>query len=507
MGDEGEYVNELPKGYSENWPQCDYEFQLGYPKHGFEVKAGQRCGLPADRDMPLSQKRCPFHAPGGHRTGKEFSQKLESTAKHARYLGEAQLEEADLHGVCLTGAMLPYARLHRAILDDARLQGAKLYRADLEHASLLRSDLSGAYLAGAQLQYADLREAKLHGASLNKACLRNADLRTAVLGALPGGGDVDLVQAHLEGALVSGARVVPTANLAAATWGEPWGRRWSEYHLQDERLLRVPALLKCDPRLKRGGPPLSFADCANIYHELRIAYQRTSEQERESAFYIREMECRRARVDGHLLVTAVGWWRTSGARRRLPLRIRRWSGHWRRWWRRRKGRLVHRLACRAMGVALTIFLLIAAILAVPLNWRWPRNLVAASSSWLMYYVAGYGELPSRVLGWALGVVLLFASVQGCIGIDKGAAPIAIQGCEVVRQDEAVVGPGWDWPWKADMRQWGHAVYFSVVTFTTLGYGDLTPKPGLGQFCAGVEALLGFVLLSLFLVCVVRKFSR
>jgi hypothetical protein len=39
-----------------------------------------------------------------------------------------------------------------------------------------------------------------------------------------------------------------------------------------------------------------------------------------------------------------------------------------------------------------------------------------------------------------------------------------------------------------------AVYFSAVTFTTVGYGDLTPV-GPIRFLAGTESLTGFVLIA------------
>jgi Ion channel len=40
-------------------------------------------------------------------------------------------------------------------------------------------------------------------------------------------------------------------------------------------------------------------------------------------------------------------------------------------------------------------------------------------------------------------------------------------------------------------------YFSIVTYTTLGYGDYRPSPDARLFAAS-EALLGYVLLSLFI---------
>ncbi|MBK3840508.1 two pore domain potassium channel family protein [Paraburkholderia aspalathi] len=43
-----------------------------------------------------------------------------------------------------------------------------------------------------------------------------------------------------------------------------------------------------------------------------------------------------------------------------------------------------------------------------------------------------------------------------------------------------------------------ALYFSVVTITTLGYGDVTPSGSSAQAAAGLEALLGIVTIGLFL---------
>ena len=52
-----------------------------------------------------------------------------------------------------------------------------------------------------------------------------------------------------------------------------------------------------------------------------------------------------------------------------------------------------------------------------------------------------------------------------------------------------------------------AIYFSIVTFTTLGFGDLAPKPGLFQLIASSEALLGAIFMALFIFVFARKMSR
>lgn len=43
-----------------------------------------------------------------------------------------------------------------------------------------------------------------------------------------------------------------------------------------------------------------------------------------------------------------------------------------------------------------------------------------------------------------------------------------------------------------------SIYFSVVTITTLGYGDISPSTDAGRILTGIEALLGIVSIGLFL---------
>lgn len=51
------------------------------------------------------------------------------------------------------------------------------------------------------------------------------------------------------------------------------------------------------------------------------------------------------------------------------------------------------------------------------------------------------------------------------------------------------------------------LYFSVVTITTLGYGDITPHSDVGKLLCASESLIGIVLIGLFLNALSRKHSE
>lgn len=42
------------------------------------------------------------------------------------------------------------------------------------------------------------------------------------------------------------------------------------------------------------------------------------------------------------------------------------------------------------------------------------------------------------------------------------------------------------------------VWMLIITMTTVGFGDLTPKTMLGRFCVGITAIVGIFLMALFI---------
>ena len=104
-------------------------------------------------------------------------------------------------------------------------------------------------------------------------------------------------------------------------------------------------------------------------------------------------------------------------------------------------------------------------------------------------VYGYGERPMRPLFIALVVIILWTGFYWLGGAivpsDSGLEPAA----------RAAYEPGI-----------GECLYCSIVTFTTLGYGDYQPKEPY-RFLAASEALLGAALMAVFIVCLSKKYIR
>jgi len=126
---------------------------------------------------------------------------------------------------------------------------------------------------------------------------------------------------------------------------------------------------------------------------------------------------------------------------------------------------------------------------------------------------GYGVKPFRAIAWAGSLMFLFSLIytkkgaielrverQKCNGVTKDGAPCQrdrMRGTEFCpqHQDQAT--------W---FRRLKNAFYFSVGTFTTVGYGDWHPV-GKYRYLAMSEGLVGWLVMALFLVTLGKKWIR
>ena len=109
----------------------------------------------------------------------------------------------ELSSADLTGFKLERVNLQGAKLRNTNLQGVNLYEANLQGADLLIAELQGAILSGANLQGANLRNANFQEADLTAAHLEHANIGNAHLERANLGG-ANLLGAHLMEANLTG---------------------------------------------------------------------------------------------------------------------------------------------------------------------------------------------------------------------------------------------------------------------------------------------------------------
>lgn len=127
--------------------------------------------------------------------------------------------------------------------------------------------------------------------------------------------------------------------------------------------------------------------------------------------------------------------------------------------------------------------------------RCVRRIQASLSRWVLLY----GESPWRIIGTSGLIIAIFGilySISGGITVTTKPATHAFH----LLQLGSVSVP-------APIETLLINLYFSVVTFTTLGYGDIQPSNGATQALAGLESLLGAVLIALLVFVLGRRAAR
>lgn len=112
-----------------------------------------------------------------------------------------------------------------------------------------------------------------------------------------------------------------------------------------------------------------------------------------------------------------------------------------------------------------------------------RRDLAYIPSLVMSILCGYGEKPQRIVLSAFLTIMLFALLYGLLGAVEASSGQAVT------------------------LRWSDYIYYSTVTFTTVGYGDFVPKASaVFRFLAAFEAFLGVFLSGLFIFTLARKYS-
>ncbi len=117
------------------------------------------------------------------------------------------------------------------------------------------------------------------------------------------------------------------------------------------------------------------------------------------------------------------------------------------------------------------------------SWPWAAVLCVAALLDLTYFVFTARDRAERV---------------AVIGFYLALFVVVVCGSATAYLDLGLVGPDNTGP----VTEYRDSLYFSVVTWTTLGYGDIRPGPDARLWAAG-EVLFGYIYMGLFLAFVVQ----
>jgi hypothetical protein len=121
----------------------------------------------------------------------------------------------------------------------------------------------------------------------------------------------------------------------------------------------------------------------------------------------------------------------------------------------------------------------------------PRYSLRRLTSKIVDLFCGYGEAPIRIVGISVLLIIVCASLYTFTGLNFEGEILSYDATKSLTENFSL---------------FLSCLYYSVVTFTTLGYGDFTPV-GISRAIAAIEAFTGSFTIALFVVVFVKKMTR
>jgi uncharacterized protein YjbI with pentapeptide repeats len=358
----------------------------------------------------------------------------------------ASLNGSNFGKIMLRDADLAKASLSRANFGYASLEGSDLTGADLSGANLSRANLAGATLSAANLSRANLTETNLGAADLSEANLSLANLTDARLE------QANLSRASLSGALLRGANlgaaVLGSANLSGASLTKAYlsGAALNRVNLRGGDLSNATLL---GANLNSANFSLANLSNANLGGADLSSADLSGATLNKTNFSLANLS--------NAQLTDVRW--QLHAMRGCYLGIRGLDSCF--------GNALFKRAAADQDFLDTL----------EAHLKGTRRLVLFRAWGLI----DYGRSLLRVAAISLGLASIYGAIYRIF-------PNLLD-------------------YKDSAKTWFTPYYFSIVTYTTLGFGDVRPATLMGEIIVSSEVILGYTTLGLLLSVLAQSIAR
>ena len=121
----------------------------------------------------------------------------------------------------------------------------------------------------------------------------------------------------------------------------------------------------------------------------------------------------------------------------------------------------------------------------------------------------YGERPYNVILVSISIIIIFASFYLFHGVEFIGSEFLLIHSSYINYDLSLNSFGFQWL-RTNIyfvfKDFLLCIYTSLITFTTLGYGDVHPI-GWSRFFASIEAWIGIFMTALFIFVFTRRMMR
>ena len=123
--------------------------------------------------------------------------------------------------------------------------------------------------------------------------------------------------------------------------------------------------------------------------------------------------------------------------------------------------------------------------------QFPKFSLTRFGSKLIDLTTGYGEKMGNIVYTMLAIIIVSAILFGLDGVSYGDRIVAFK----------TMGTDGGYSYFETLV---NLIYFSVVTYSTVGYGEILPTGLLGKIVMMFEGMVGAIVMSIFIIAMYKK---